>query len=116
MSEVLVIYYTTSRGENVIEKFLDSLPESAQSKILRIFALLEEYGLPSITPYVKKIIGTDLWEIRILGKDSFRVVYIVITKAKVLVLHGFKKKTQKTPTKEINLAYSRYTEWVLKNS
>ncbi|OGK18878.1 hypothetical protein A3D80_00970 [Candidatus Roizmanbacteria bacterium RIFCSPHIGHO2_02_FULL_40_13b] len=116
MSGVTVIYYTTARGENVIVKFLDSLSETAQAKVLRIFAHLEEYGLTAIIPYIKKVIGTDLWEIRILGKDSLRILYIIPTKTTILVLHGFKKKTQKTPPKEISIALSRYREWIMKNS
>jgi len=74
------------------------------------------YGLSSLLPHVKKLTGTPLWEIRILGKDSIRILYVLIQEENVLVLHGFIKKTQKTPTKEIELATNRYGKWIRKHS
>ncbi len=64
---------------------------------------------------LKKVIGTQFWEIRLLGKDSIRILYVIPIKDKFLVLHGFKKKTQKTPAKELNIALIRYKDWMSKN-
>lgn len=107
-----VYYYLSSSGKNPVKNFLDSLQKIQQAKVLRIFQYIEEYGLHSILPRVKKLTGTPLWEIRILGKDNIRVIYVVPTKNAVLVLHGFIKKKQKTPSKELNLALSRYYDWL----
>ncbi len=106
-----VIYFTDSAGTNPVSDFIDSLNPKQQAKILRIFLYIREYGLQSIIPHVKKISGTPLWEIRILGKDNIRVLYIVYTQYKVLILHGFMKKKQKTPKKELDMALKRYEEW-----
>lgn len=103
-----VIYYTTVQGENPISKFLDSLSGKQQAKILRIFRSIKDYGLQSVLPHVKKLTGTPLWEIRILGKDNLRIIYVIPYLKTVLVLHGFIKKTQKTPKKEIKTALNRY--------
>ncbi|MFV1917708.1 MAG: type II toxin-antitoxin system RelE/ParE family toxin, partial [Patescibacteria group bacterium] len=51
------------------------------------------------------------WEIRILGKDNIRIFYAVVYKGDVLMLHGFIKKTRKTPRKELLVALDRYREW-----
>lgn len=104
-------YYLSPRGENLIRKFLDSLDEKQQVKILRIFQYIEEYGLHSVIPHLRKLIGTPLWEIKVRGKDNIRIIYVVPLKGFVLVLHGFIKKTQKTPKKEIETAFDRYKEW-----
>ncbi|MBI2430971.1 MAG: type II toxin-antitoxin system RelE/ParE family toxin [Candidatus Levybacteria bacterium] len=106
-----VIYFTTSTGENPVRNFIDNLNPKQQAKILRIFMYIQEYGLQSIIPHVKKISGTPLWEIRILGKDNIRVLYVIHIQQEVLVLHGFIKKKQKTPKKEFGIALKRYEEW-----
>lgn len=107
-----VQYYVSPAGKNPFNDFLNSLLPSQQSKILRVLVHLEIYGLQQVIPHIRKLIGTPFWEIRILGKDNIRVVFIAPFNNFILVLHGFVKKTQKTPSKEINISYSRYNEWV----
>ena len=103
--------YISPRNNNPFKDFLNSLSEKQQAKILRIFQVIEEYGLRLILPRIKKLTGTPLWEIRVLGKDSIRVIYIVPKKEIVLILHGFIKKTRKTPKKEVKTALQRWQEW-----
>lgn len=71
---------------------------------------LEEFGLKAVIPHVKKIRKTDIWELRILGKDNIRVFYGILINKRIMILHGFIKKKQKTPTKEISIALSRWQE------
>lgn len=106
-----VQYYISPTGKNPFNDFLNLLSPSQQSKILRILVHLEIYGLQQIIPHIRKLIGTPFWEIRILGKDNLRVIFIVPFKNFILILHGFVKKTQKTPLKEISILYRRYNEW-----
>ena len=112
MAPYKIYYYTTVLGENPFSDFLDRLSGQQQAKILRIFSNIKEHGLSSILPHVKKLSGTPLWEIRILGKDNIRVLYVCPLKETVLVLHGFVKKQQKTPDREITTALQRYKEWL----
>lgn len=109
-----VVYYT-SREENPVSDFLDSLSSAQQTKLLRIFHNINEHGLDSVIPHHKKLEGTPFWEIRVLGKDNLRVIYIVPTQFYVLLLHGFSKKKQKTPPKEIEKAKNRFEKWKLRN-
>jgi len=107
-----VIYYLTPRNENPVKDFLWSLTKRQKAKIHRIFTLLETYGLSSIIPHTRKLTGTPLWEIRILGSDNIRIIYVDIKNNQILVLHGFIKKKQKTPTKEISLSLKRHQNWL----
>ena len=66
----------------------------------------------SILPHVKKLAGTSLWEIRILGQDNIRVIYAIIQNDQVLLLHGFVKKKKKTPIKDLSIAQARYKDWL----
>lgn len=70
----------------------------------------EEYGLESIATHIKKLAGTPLWEIRILGADNVRVLFVTRVGHEIFLLHAFQKKTQKTPAKEIEIALARLKE------
>ena len=106
--------YENARGEKLVEEFFDSLDRKANLKIRRAFELLETFGLEGGYPHVKKLIGTDLWEYRILGSDSIRIFYVSMTGKIFLILHGFKKKKQRTPTKEIKIAQERLAEYLVR--
>lgn len=112
-----VIYYIPPSGDNPVSDFLNTLNQQTQSKLLRIFNYIEEYGLQSVIHHIKKLSGTPFWEIRILGQDNVRVIYVVPVSLHVLVLHGFIKKSQKTPLKELEIASKRYQQYLasLKN-
>ena len=101
-----VIYYISSSGDNPVKNFLDAHLK-AKVKALRIFFNIEEYGLTSVIPHIKKLAGTSLWEIRILGEDSVRILYVSKQEKQIVLLHAFVKKTDKTPLKEINIGLIR---------
>jgi len=104
--------YETARGEKPVEEFFDSLDKKARLKITHAFELLEIFGLAGGYPHIKKLTGTDLWEYRILGSDSIRIFYVSRANKIFLILHGFKKKKQKTPTKEIKVAQERLLDHI----
>lgn len=77
---------------------------------MRQFQYLQEFGLTPAVPNLRKITGTPLWELRTLGKDNVRIFCVSLPQKEIKVLHIFRKKKQKTPAKEINLALKRYQE------
>ena len=103
--------YESLTGDQPVEKFILSLDIKAQDKITRTFDHLEEFGQNLGSPHMKKLTGTNLWELRILGGDSIRIFYVTVTGKTFLLLHGFKKKTQKTPQREIRIAEKRLHEY-----
>ncbi len=107
-----VIYYTDKTDGNPVYEFIESLQKKQKAKVFRILQYIEIYGLQSVLPHVKKLLGFPLWEIRVLGKDNIRIFYISIEKENVLLLHGFVKKTQKTEKKEISTAMKRLKNFI----
>lgn len=95
----------TPRGENLIESFIVKQEQSTKAKIARMILTLGQYGPNLGMPYGKKI-DKDIWELRISGKDAIRVFYTV-RKDEIILLHIFKKKTEKIPKNEIELARRR---------
>jgi len=105
-----ILLYTTPHGDSPVKVFIESLEIKAQVKIRNTIHLLQDFGTRLGSPHIKKLTGTQLWELRILGADSIRVLYIAISGKTFLLLHGFMKKRNKTPKKEIHMAEGRLAE------
>lgn len=105
-----VIYYISPNGENPVKNFLDASRHQQKTKALRILFSIHEYGLHTVIPHIKKLAGTPLWEIRILGQDSMRILYVKQKEQQIVLLHAFYKKAQKTPHREIGIAMARYKQ------
>lgn len=105
------VYYYISNGNNPVKDFLDSLQDTQKAKIFRIFQYFQDYGIEAIKHHTKKISGTPLWEIRILGRDNIRVIYVLPDRSRLIALHGFTKKTQKTHVKDLKIALLRYKDF-----
>ena len=103
-----VRFYEEKSGKRPIQEFINSTQKSLRGKINRQIMHLEEFGLTYMNPYLKKISGTPLWEVRILGRDSVRIICVAIVKKEVLVMHIFKKKTNKTSPKDLKISIERY--------
>jgi phage-related protein len=108
-----IYYFISSSGQNPVKDFIDSLEKIAQAKLLRLFQAINLYGLPAVLPHVKRLTGTPLYELRIVGKDNIRLMYFVPLKERIVVLHGFIKTTNKTPVRELTIALKRLQEYQL---
>ena len=87
------------------DAFLDTLRQDIKDKIVyNVDKVANGYMDKDL---FKKLDGTDIWEFRTLYKGiQYRLLAFWDTDAETLVIatHGFVKKTQKTPSKEINKA------------
>ncbi len=103
-------FYKKDR-HNPIMDFILSLDERLQLDILALFRRMEEnpFTLGSLS---KKIKGAkNLFELRIKGKYVIVRLFYCYRKNKIIiVLHGFIKKSQKTPRKELDIAIKRKKE------
>jgi len=92
---------------------VEALPVDMLAAFLRISRLIDAEGLLEVRePYVKHLEG-PLWEMRLKGKDGVaRALYVTASGRRVVVVHVFRKKTQKTPRHEIDLALHRAKEVV----
>ena len=88
-----------------VDAFLGTLQEDARTKIIyNVDKVANGYMDKDL---FKKLENTDIWEFRTLFKGiQYRLLAFWDTDAETLVVatHGFIKKTQKTPRKEINKA------------
>lgn len=107
MKETWTLLFANQKAE----KELLSLSEDLQANFLHISEMLQDFGpinvgLPHIKPLMNK-----MWEIRLSGKRNIaRSIYILATGKRIIILHTFIKKTQKTPMKALKIAESRIKE------
>ena len=85
-----------------VEKFIFSVEKQTIAKILRTIDLLEKFGHKLGMPHSKKVSG-QLFELRIRGQQEIRIFYC-FHKGLIYLLHGFIKKSQKIPRKELQNA------------
>jgi len=104
-------YYKTPSGREPVQELIENLPEIPRSRVYNTIELLAEFGPILKMPHVKKVTGTPLWELRILGEASIRFFYVAKIGQSFLLLHGFTKRKQKTPRKEIKTALDRLREY-----
>jgi phage-related protein len=104
-----IIYYDTPSGQEVVKDFIDGLQESTQAKLGYQLDLLEEHGNQLGMPHAKAM-GGGLIELRVRGKQEVRVFYAFAFGKRIYLLHGFVKKTQTTPKKELAIARQRQAE------
>jgi len=88
-----------------LEKFIYSLEKPTIGKVIHAIDLLEKFGYKLSSPHSKKI-SPKIFELRIRGQQEVRIFY-TFSKLETILLHGFIKKSQKTPSREIKAAIDK---------
>jgi len=93
-----------------LEKEILNLPDGLLARYLRLTDLMLEFGANLGLPHTKPI-ESGLFELRVKSKEGIaRVFFCIKIGKKIIMLHSFIKKSQKTPKKEIKIAKSRMKE------
>ncbi|MFH0985130.1 MAG: type II toxin-antitoxin system RelE/ParE family toxin [Candidatus Omnitrophota bacterium] len=100
-----VLFYAKANGECPMDGFLDALPVKVRAKIEKWIELLEEEGPDLPRPYAD-MLRDKIRELRVkFGSVQYRLLYFFIAK-KVILTHGFVKRTDQVPQAEIERALS----------
>ncbi|MBM3242373.1 type II toxin-antitoxin system RelE/ParE family toxin [Candidatus Poribacteria bacterium] len=97
-------------NQSVVAEF-KALPKEMQANYLHVIGMIERNGPQAVgMPFIKPL-GNKLWEIRFKGKSGIaRAIYVTTKRKRLVVVHIFIKKTQKTPKRAIDLALKRVKE------
>ncbi|MDR1114370.1 MAG: type II toxin-antitoxin system RelE/ParE family toxin [Candidatus Margulisbacteria bacterium] len=111
--EYVIELYEKAKGNNPVLEFILSLTPKQQAKIYREIDLLKKFGNELHFPHVRKMEAEKpLWELRVrLGSDIFRIFYFMFYANHCVLLHGFAKKTNKTPQNEMEIAVQRMADY-----
>ena len=110
-------FYSTADGKSELWEFLDELQQKAltnkdariqHKQIDQYIQLLEDHGT-RLGDNITKHLDEDIWELR---PGNNRVLYFYFRDNTFVLLHQFRKKTQKTPPREIARAKAERDDWL----
>lgn len=110
-------FYRTAQGFSDIEDFLDDLEKRAvtnkdariqHKQVAQYIQFLADHGT-RLGENITKHLDDDIWELR---PGNNRVLFFYFKDDTFVLLHHFRKKTQKTPKREIDKAKSERDDWV----
>jgi len=100
-----VLFYKTENGKEPVRDWLKSLPDNYK-KLIGEDIKTVQYGWPIGMPVVRKL-DEGLWEVRTNIKDGIARVFFTVMTDTIVLLHGFIKKSQKTPKEDLMVAKDR---------
>lgn len=102
-------FYVSAAGRKPAREWILELPEADRYVIGKDIQKVE-FGWPLGRPHCAPL-GKGLWEVRSsLASDRIARVIFCMSDGKMILLHGFVTKTQKTPQADIDLAFKRMKE------
>ncbi len=110
MEKIIEInFYETESGRKPAEDFLDSLNSKAARKMTWVMEVIEERQGNVHGKYFEKLKHTDdIWEVKAkCGGNEYRMLGFTDEKNILFLVHGFQKKSRKTPKKDIDTAEIR---------
>jgi len=106
------IEFFKSGNANPVGEFLDSLQEKERAKVMRNIGLLKQYGLNAGGNFIEPI-GEGIFSLRtVFSGVNIRLLFFAVIGNQVVILSGFKKKTNKIPRREIDIARERKKEYL----
>ena len=110
-----VDFYTDEYGNKPVKDFLLEESEAAIAEIIHGFKLLRINNITLGMPYVRKIDKSGLRELRIRhGSDLYRILFFAHTGRMFILLHAIKKKSDKIPEGDKNIAIKRMYDYILR--
>jgi len=109
LSEIPAYFYRSAGGAEPVLDWLRSLPADDRRAIGMDLATVQ-FGWPIGMPLCRHL-GGGLWEVRssLPSRRIARLVFFV-DDGRIGIVHGFIKKTQKTPAEDLELARKRMKE------
>lgn len=105
-------FYEDSMGHNPVKEFLDELDPKMRTKMLRSIMALQEMGVSLRMP-LSEYLEDGIFELRAqVGTNISRVMYFFMIGNQAILTHGFIKKTQKTPSREIERAKKIRSDYI----
>jgi phage-related protein len=98
--------YEDNRGSRPVGDFVETLTESDRAIVKAKLAYLQERGNQMREPFTKSL-GGGLLELR---AQAYRIFFCFRPGNRIVVLHAFRKKSQATPQRELDLARKRMLE------
>lgn len=108
-----IIFYTKQDNTQPVVDFLESLTPQEKAKIVKKIQILEIYG-NQIQAKFLEFLQSGLFQIQVQSKDNYlRIIYFFYINKKIILLLGFKKKTNKTPQSYLQQAEKYKNDYII---
>lgn len=105
-------YYVADEGDVPVRAFLHRLDQKTYARFQWSLGQLRTRNVHVREPLVRHLEG-KLWELREESQTNiYRIIYFFFSGRRIVLLHGFQKKTEKTPRREIETALQRMNHFV----
>ncbi len=103
---IRVVFFRAASGREPVREWLSGELSRAQCKAVGTDLKAVEYNWPVGMPWVRKL-DADLWEVRTVMEGGIARVLFTVDGGLMILLHGFVKKSRKTPGRELATARQR---------
>lgn len=105
--------YETETGRCPVREFLDRLKQSDPNDCASVLAGLAKLRSRQYhRPPLSKAIGSDLFELRHVGKLNARVLYFFMRGRRIIAVHGIRAKGWKISLRDRQTALDRMNDWL----
>ena len=105
-----IVFYVDARGNEPVREFLQGLDVKTQARFAWSIEQLRIRNIQAREPLVRHLEGR-LWELREESQTNiYHLIYFFFTGRRIVFVHGFQKKTPKTPRRELEVARQRFEE------
>lgn len=105
-----VVFFKTDAGTEPVRDWLTAMPKEDR-KVIGADILTVQYVWPVGKPLVDNL-GEGIWEVRSRLTNRIARTLFAVVDQEIVLLHGFIKKQQKTPTDEFDLAKKRKKQYL----
>jgi len=112
-----VEFYETRSGRCPVREFLDRLKEVDPDDFAALVAGLaklrnRQYHRPPLS----KAVGSELFELRHVGKLNSRVLYFFAKGQRIIAVHWIRNKAKEIPKRDLNVALERKEDWLSRDT
>ncbi len=109
-----MVFYVEERGRSPVREFLNTLDRRTQARFDWSIEQLRIRDIHVRESLVRHLEG-KLWELRRESTTNiYRLLYSFLPGRRMLFLHGFQKKTQKAPRRDIEIAVARLERFLMR--
>ena len=105
-------FYKKENGREPVKDNIQELKKREQAKIFKVLENIKDRGFGATSCEFRQI-ESELWEIKIkLPKNGYRIFYVMSDSYIMVLLHSYKKQSQKAPKNEISVAFKRMKDFI----
>ncbi len=110
--EWAIEFYRDESGYVPVDDFLNGLDNATHTRFIWSIEQLRVRNIRAKEPLVKHVLD-KIWELRVESNtNTYRILYVFFSGKRIILLHGFTKKTRKLPQKDLNIALKRLAHFL----